>query len=94
MNSTLKGSIPPYLGVDPTDRYSRRCRPADVCGLMPGDNDRLKAFFWFWQRDTASGALDLTAIVNELKATRAAMFDGPRDTLRNTGNAFTAGPAS
>ena len=81
MNSSLKGNIPLYLGVDLTDRYSAICRAIDVCGLMPSENGELKSYFWFWQWDAAPGTLDVTEVINELTGTRAAMLDGPHKAL-------------
>ena len=78
MHSTLKDSVPPYLGADLTDRYAKSCRDIDVCGLAHGENGTLTASFWVWQWDAGPGALDVTAIANELSATRAAMLDGPQ----------------
>jgi hypothetical protein len=78
MHSTLKDSVPPYLGVDLTDRYAKNCRDIDVCGLTHGENGTLTASFWVWQWDAGPGALDVTVIANELSAARAAMLDGPQ----------------
>ena len=89
MNSSLKGNIPLYLGVDLTDRYSAICRAIDVCGLMPSENGELKAYFWFWQWDAAPGTLDVTEVINELTGTRAAMLDGPQG-LATKGEALRA----
>jgi hypothetical protein len=79
MRSTLQEPVPPYIGVDLTDRYSRNCRPSDVCGLRRNGNDTFTASFWLWQWDAAPKMLDVTSIVMELTAARAAMFDGLRD---------------
>ncbi len=78
MDSTLNGRVPEYLGADLTDRYSRSCRNVDVCGLTRGENSKLMATFWSWQWDAAPEALDVTVVARELKATRAAMLDGPQ----------------
>ena len=78
MKSTFRGTVPPYLGGDLTDRYAKSCRDIDVCGLTCGENDDLLASFWLWRWDPASSALDVTVIVGELTATRAAMLDGPQ----------------
>jgi hypothetical protein len=78
MHSTLKDSVPPYLGVDLTDRYAKSCRDIDVCGLRRAENGTLTASFWVWRWDAGPGALDVTAIANELSAARAAMLDGPQ----------------
>lgn len=78
MNSTHQGKIPPYLGIDPTDRYAKSCRAIDVCGLTPVGDGKFTASFWFWHWDPAPSALHVTAIVKELAATRAAMIDGPQ----------------
>jgi len=84
MRSTLRGTVPPYIGVDLTDRYSFGCKPSDVCGLTRNDSGELKASFWFWEWDRAPGRLDVVAITQELTATRAVMFDGPQG-LANLG---------
>ena len=78
MNSTLKTSVPEYVGADLTDRYSKACRHIDVCGLSSDGNNTLAASFWFWQWDAGPGRPDVSKISSELKATRAAMFDGPQ----------------
>lgn len=78
MNSTLKGRVPPYLGGDLTDRYSKNCRDVDVCGLTPGKNDTLTASLWIWRWDAAPKVLEVTVIAKELAATRAVMLDGPQ----------------
>lgn len=87
MYSTCVGSVPPYIGIDLTDRYAASCRAIDICGLTPSENGELNASFWFWQWDTASETLDVAAIVKELTATRAAMLDGPQG-LASRGNAM------
>jgi hypothetical protein len=89
VDSTLKDSVPLYIGGDLTDRYSKNIRDVDVCGLMPGENNTLTASFWFWSWDAAPGALDVTAIAKELSATRAAMLDGPQG-LATIGNSLRA----
>jgi hypothetical protein len=86
MRSTLEGGVPPYLGADLTDRYSKGCRPIDVCGLTPGDGNTLAARFWTWEWDRAPRPLDVAGLVGELAATRAAMLDGPQGLARK-GNA-------
>ena len=78
MFSTLKGRVPLYLGADLTDRYAKACRDVDVCGLTPGENNKLTASFWFWRWDAAPRPLNVTVITKELSATRAAMLDGPQ----------------
>ena len=45
MDSTFRGDIPPCLGADLTDRYSKGCRRVEVCGLMPSEDDKLMASF-------------------------------------------------
>ena len=78
MDSTLKTSVPEYVGADLTDRYSKACRHIDVCGLSSDGNNTLAASFWFWQWEAGPGRPDVSKISSELKATRAAMFDGPQ----------------
>jgi hypothetical protein len=78
VDSTLKGRVPLYLGADLTDRYAKGCRDVDVCGLTPGEHNKLTASFWFWRWDAAPGPLHVTVIAKELGATRAAMLDGPQ----------------
>src|SRR5438309_1155440 len=87
MRSTFHGAVPPYIGVDLTDRYSRGCRPSDVCGLTRSENGSLTASFWFWEWDPAPRRLDVTAIIRELTTVRAAMLDGPQG-LANSGNSL------
>jgi hypothetical protein len=78
MHSTLKGRVPHYVGADLTDRYSKRCRDVDVCGLMPNSNGKLTVSFWSWSWDRSPEPLDVTAIIKELGRTRATMLDGPQ----------------
>ncbi len=78
MHSTLVAEVPPYIGVDLTDRYSAQCRSIDVCGLTPAGSKRLNTCFWHWHWDRAPHGLEVTAIVNELRGARVAMIDGPQ----------------
>ena len=89
MNSTIKGSVPQYVGGDLTDRYAKGRKDIDVCGLTPGENNKLTASFWSWKWDAAPEQLDVTAIAKELTATRTAMLDGPQG-LATKGNALRA----
>src|SRR3954453_11395068 len=89
MYSTLTSRVPEYLGADLTDRYSGACRCIDVCGLSPVEGHGLTATFWQWHWDSAPGALDVSAISRELRATRAAMFDAPQG-LAATGQKMRA----
>jgi hypothetical protein len=90
LNSTQKGDVPPYLGIDLTDRYAVECRPIDVCGLKPTENGDLISSFWHWEWDPGGMPLNIEAIeaiVEELKASKAAMLDGPQG-LATPGNAL------
>jgi len=78
VNSTLQSGVPEYIGADLTDRYSKACRSIDVCGLSPGENNKLAAKFWLWQWDAGPGSLDVSVVSTELKAAKAATFDGPQ----------------
>jgi hypothetical protein len=89
MQSTLSTDAPPYIGADLTDRYSRRCRNIDVCGLRPTGSNSLHAQFWQWYWDRAPQALDVAAVARELRAGRVAMLDGPQ-ALATEGNALRA----
>jgi hypothetical protein len=84
MHSTLEGDVPPYVGVDLTDRYSKSCRNVDVCGLTPRSTEKLIATFWYWRWDVPPGILDVTMIVEELRKCRTAMLDGPQALAANT----------
>jgi hypothetical protein len=48
LNTDRAGTVPPFIGADLTDRYSKRCRPSDVCGLTPTKGGKLEATFWKW----------------------------------------------
>jgi len=89
MNSTLRAGVPDYIGADLTDRYSKACRSIDVCGLSSDENNKLAATFWFWHWDVGPGPLDVSVVSNELKAAKAAMFDGPQG-LASPGNHLRA----
>ena len=78
MQSTLSAEVPPYIGVDLTDRYSAECRNIDVCGLTPAGSNRLHASFWHWHWDRAPQPLEVTAIANEVRGARVTMIDGPQ----------------
>ncbi len=89
LKSTLKGCVPPYLGADLTDRYSKGCRNVDVCGLTRGKNGKLMASFWAWWWDAAPAELDVIVIAEELGKARIAMLDGPQG-LAAKGSALRA----
>jgi hypothetical protein len=78
MYSSLTGSVPPYIGVDLTDRYAIGCKAIDVCGLSPGTGAGLTASFWSWQWDPAPQRLSMSPIIKELNASKVAMVDGPQ----------------
>ena len=82
MWSTLSAAVPAYVGADLTDRYSEQCRAIDVCGLTPDGNAGLRATFWHWHWDRAPQPLEVTAIADEVRATRVVMFDGPQALAR------------
>lgn len=67
-----------YLGVDPSDRYAKRHRPIDVCGLFESDDGRLRASFWQWCWDEPGAPLDVQAILAEVLAARSTLVDGPQ----------------
>ncbi len=67
-----------YLGVDPSDRYARRCRPIDVCGLTLQADGRFAAVFWQWHWSAPGTPLDVHAILAEIQAARATLVDGPQ----------------
>jgi hypothetical protein len=83
------GTVPPYLGVDLTDRYSRQCRASDVCGLAPTRRGKLEATFWTWEWDRAPKRLDVGTIVEELAEAECALLDGPQG-LARTGETIRA----
>lgn len=74
--------FPPFLGADPTDRYAIRCRPIDVCGLVPTNDGRLEAKFWLWFWDPAPKPIDVRPIMAELRVARCSMLDGPQGLAR------------
>ncbi|HYG75469.1 MAG TPA: hypothetical protein VEK08_10745 [Planctomycetota bacterium] len=82
MHSTLEGSVPPYIGVDLTDRYAPGCRRIDVCGLTPDSKGLLIPKFWKWHWDPAPGTLDIRSIENELRQCMYTMVDGPQGLAR------------
>ena len=71
-----------YLGVDPSDRYAKRHRPIDVCGLFAGDDGRLRASFWQWHWDAPGADLNVQAILTEVLAARKTLVDGPQALAR------------
>ena len=77
MRSTRTTDSYLYIGGDLTDRYSAGCRPIDVCGLAPA-GDMLTASFWHWEWDPFPQPLNIDAIVDEVRKSRAAMLDGPQ----------------
>lgn len=93
MQSTRNGPPPPYLGIDLTDRYSKSCRPIDVCGLTPEDDGYLSAEFWAWKWDPAGEPIDVGPLLPEVAH---AMLDGPqglatpRETMRSCERAVGA----
>jgi hypothetical protein len=78
MQTTRLGTVPPYLGIDLTDRYSAECRDIDVCGLEPLGNGRFAASFWHWKWDRAPHTLDIRLLRPELRTARLIMIDGPQ----------------
>lgn len=74
-------SVPPYLGVDLTDRHAKTVRPIDVCGLRP-EGGALRAEFWAWSWTPAPAPIDPAALLPELRASRAVMIDGPQGFAR------------
>ena len=80
MKSTLglSESIPPFIGVDLTDRYARRPRPIDVCGLTPRADGGFAATFWKWHWPAPEEPLGIEAILREVTAADATMLDGPQ----------------
>jgi hypothetical protein len=77
MRSTRTTDSYLYIGADLTDRYSTKCRPIDVCGLVPAGN-RLTAYFWHWEWDPYPQPLKTDAVVNEIRKARSVMLDGPQ----------------
>lgn len=84
MRTTLTGSIPPYLGVDLTDRYSQSCRPIDVCGLTPISAGGFSARFWTWEWETSIQGLKIEGIETELHNAKCIMIDGPQGLASTT----------
>ncbi len=82
LKTSRVGPVPPYIGADLTDRYSKRCRPVDVCGLTPTKRGQFKATFWEWLWDPAPEPLDAKPIVAELRKARCAMLDGAQALAR------------
>lgn len=83
MHSTLRRPKHPYLylGADLTDRYARRPKPIDVCGLMPAPDGSLLADFWTWEWPSGDG-LDIGEVIAELGPDTLAMLDGPQGLAR------------
>ncbi|MBM4357194.1 MAG: DUF429 domain-containing protein [Deltaproteobacteria bacterium] len=77
MKSTLQGATPPYIGADLTDRFAKKARSVDVCGLTPRRDGSFDAQFWTWTWGAEAGGLDVSAIAAELGAARVSMLDGP-----------------
>ena len=78
MRSTRTEEPLGYLGVDPTSRYAAAPRPMDVCSLVPGAANQLRAFFWQWHWDPAGAALSVAGITDELRQARCTLVDGPQ----------------
>jgi hypothetical protein len=81
MQSTLRGSVPEYIGADLTDRYSAARRDIDLCGLRARGDD-LIAEFWHWKWDPPPGRLVVDEIGAEIRAARAVMIDGSQALAR------------
>jgi hypothetical protein len=78
MKSTAIFTFPPtYIGVDLTDRYARKPRPIDVCGLWPINHGVFEVEFWTWQWSHAEPLVAGDA-ETEIKATRCSMLDAPQ----------------
>lgn len=77
MQSTRSSTVPPYLGVDLTDRHAINPRPIDVCGVRV-EGDALRAEFWQWSWGPSALAVDVTEILPELRESRSVMIDGPQ----------------
>lgn len=77
MHSTRRSTVPPYLGVDLTDRHGSQARPVDVCGVRV-DGNALRAEFWQWTWGPSAAAVDVTEILPELRESRSVMIDGPQ----------------
>ncbi len=78
MKTTNTGQLATYLGADLTDRYSKACRPTEVCGLELLPTASLSASFWQWEWDRGPEELDVHSILPELRSARSSMFDGPQ----------------
>lgn len=81
MKSTRSSAVPPYLGVDLTDRHAGSARPIDVCGVRV-EGDALRAEFWQWLWNPSAEPVDVTALLPELQESRSVMIDGPQGLAR------------
>lgn len=88
MQSTRTGAPARWLGVDLSDRYAPEPRANQVCGLDPVDG-RLAARFWTWSWDAPGAALEVAAPLDDVRATRCALLDGPQ-CLARAGHAARA----
>jgi hypothetical protein len=80
MRSSFEGTfIPPYIGVDLSDRYANQPRPVDVCGLTPVANGgAFDAKFWQWAWPTGGDPLVVqdSRVLHEVLSATAVMIDG------------------
>lgn len=70
--------LAPYMGVDLSSRYGQAPRPVDVCGCWPDGRGGLQAQWWQWHWGDVGGPLQLAPILEELRAARSVMVDGPQ----------------
>lgn len=86
MQSTFEGAVvPPYLGVDLSDRYARQPRPIDVCGLTPvadGAGFDAKFWQWIWPAGGEPLAIGDTLVLREVVSATAVMIDGTQGLAR------------
>lgn len=80
MQTTLGNTarVPPFIGVDLTDRYANAARQIDVCGLSPVDGGGFQAMFWTWKWDAPRVPLNIEDVLHEIRNARATMIDGPQ----------------
>lgn len=80
MRSSFDGTlIPPYIGVDLSDRYANQPRQIDVCGLTPVANGGgVDAKFWQWAWPTSGDPLVVrdSRVLHEVLSAAAVMIDG------------------
>jgi len=82
MRTTRTGDPARWLGVDLSDRHADGQKPNAVCGLDPVAGGGLAVRFWTWEWDPGEADPDVAPLLDEVRAARCVLLDGPQGLAR------------